>query len=131
MGEENSERGDDGTNGSDSEVKKKRGRPPGSQNKFKVQPPSLVKRALAVKEVRGLVFEMLWDKQRVKSIMTHFYQRALKNDRALVEYVKYMLPGFTQGEGSGAVTVIINTPVIATDGKYGIDGKEIDITPST
>ena len=81
---------------------------------------------------RQMAQRYLWEPRRVAQMLRWFQQMALKDNKVLLEYMQYTLPGFKQPEQGAGVTVVIQAPNIdTTPGKYGPDGKLMkDITPT-
>ena len=80
---------------------------------------------------RQMAQRYLWEPRRVAAMLRWFQKMAFKDNKVLLEYMQYTLPGFKQPEQGAGVTVVIQAPNIdTTPGKYGPDGKLIkDVTP--
>jgi hypothetical protein len=79
--------------------------------------------------VRGMMERFLFAPRRVGAIMQRFFERALRDDKVLLEYVKTLLP---RQDATPTVQVNISTPLMdmSTKKVYDVTGMEVnDATP--
>lgn len=77
--------------------------------------------------VRQMVVKYVHQPERAGRIMAHFYERAFRNDRVLLDFVKFLVP---QEGGAPPVQVIINSPLMTQekDITYDIEGNKIEVS---
>ena len=86
-------------------------------------PDALKTKGVSVR-ARYLIEQFVYHPKRVAAIVQHFYERALKNDKVLTEYVKILAP---HRDATSPVQVIINAPMLSRESKvvYDVTGEQV------
>lgn len=75
-------------------------------------------------KARKIIEDFIYEPTRVKQIMRHFNERALKSDKALIEYIRVLLP---KQDATPGITVNVVSSLLDKGEKiYDIDGKPLD-----
>lgn len=87
------------------------------------KPTGTAGRDLAAK-ARLAINRYMMSPVRVAAIIKKFYDRAMENDKVLIEYVHMLVP---RDQVNAPVTVIVNAPQITnrTEKVYDISGNEV------
>lgn len=88
-------------------------------------PEALEKKGVSAR-ARYVIEQYVFNPKRVAALVQHFYERALKNDKVLIEYIKVLTPN---RDVSSPVQVIINAPTISREEKvvYDVTGEAVDV----